>query len=288
MKKTGLYIFLITLGVQLFTACTERMQIDLPESAKKLVVEAYLFPGDSASWVRLTESANYFSNQPPKAVTHASVKLDDGQGSVWEFNNLDTDSSIYSLPAQTFEPETSKVYHLDIRMNQPLGGHTHFESTTMLPPLRIHADSIAIDYAPDIEKWMVRLYALDPLGKDFYLFNSRVNGHCITDSVQRKVVRSDVYFDGRYLPGAIVQVLNKDELKIGDQYELIISEISEAYYHYLSDLQAETETKNPIFSGPPANVQGNITEGALGFFTAFSSTSMRVVLKGPSLSAKNP
>jgi len=288
MKKTGLYIFLITLGAQLFTACTERMQIDLPESNKKLVVEAYLFPGDSASWVRLTESANYFSNQPPKAVTHAYVKLDDGQGAAWKFNNLDTDSSIYTLPAQTFQPEISKVYHLDIQISQPLGGHTHFESTTMLPPLRIHADSIAIQYAPDIEKWMVRLYALDSLGKDFYLFNSRVNGHCITDSVQRKVVRSDVYFDGRYLTGTIVQVLNKDELKIGDQYELIVSEISEAYYHYLSDLQTETETKNPIFSGPPANVKGNISEDALGFFTAFSSTSMRVVLKGPSLPAKNP
>lgn len=281
MNKSIVFFFMLVMVSQLFVGCTERMNIELPSGSKKLVVEAYLFPGDSASWVRLTESANYFSNEPPRGVSHALVQLDDGEGSEWYFENTGMDSSKYFLSPEAFVPKVGKQYHLDIQLDSAVGGQSHFESDAKLPPLRIKIDSIAIQYAPDIEKWMVRLYALDSLGSDFYLFNSRVNGQWITDSIQRKVARADVYFDGRYLSGAIVQVLNKDELKIGDQYELIVSEISEAYYHYISGLQLETETRNPIFSGPPANVEGNISGGALGFFTAFSSTSTRVVLRGP-------
>jgi len=278
MKKPLSILLFIAICLLILLSCTERMTIVLPENSKKLVVEAYLFPGDSNSRVRLTQTADYFSNKAANPVSRAKINLDDGNSS-WQFNESEDDSANYLLSYNKFNPVTGKTYHLDIRLANPIGNLSHFESQTTLIPLRIHIDSISIQYAPDIEKWMIRLFAKDSAGKDFYLFNSRVNSHWITDSIQRKVARSDVYFDGRYLSGAIVQVLNKNELHGGDHYELVASSISEDYYQYIISLQDEIEPKNPIFSGPSANVYGNISNGALGYFTAFASTSYQVILR---------
>ena len=277
MKRFLTHISFVVSSLILLVSCTERMDIKLPKGHEKLVVEAYLFPGDSSSQVRLTTSANYFSNEAPVTVADAGVQLNDGQNT-WNFHPSAKDTGYYFLTPAEFRATTGKIYHLDIQLARPIGNETHFESETTLPPLRIHIDSLNIQYAPDIEKWVVRIFALDSIGKDFYLFNSRVNGQWITDSIPRKVVRSDEFFDGRYLNGAVVQVLNKDELHPGDHYTLIASNITGEYYHYIIDLQDEVESKNPLFSGPSANVQGNISGGALGFFTAFASTSFKVEL----------
>jgi len=278
MKKHLLHISLLFLSLLVLASCTERMSIDLPTANQKLVVEGYLFPGDSSSWIRLTTTSAYFANQPPHAVLNASLGLDDGHES-WVFHPLAQKPGYYFINANEFTALPGKIYHLNIQLSSPIGNETHFESQTTMPPLRIHIDSIGIQYAPDIKNWVIRLYARDSVGKDFYLFNSRVNDRLITDSIPRKSVRSDEFFDGRYLHGLIVQVLNKDELHPGDLYQLDASNITEAYYNYIQGLQLEIGNKNPLFSGPPANAQGNISGGALGFFTAFATTSFRVKLQ---------
>jgi hypothetical protein len=33
---------------------------------------------------------------------------------------------------------------------------------------------------------------------------------------------------------------------------------------------------NPLFSGPPANVKGNISNGAIGFFAAYTTSRSRI------------
>ena len=126
---------------------------------------------------------------------------------------------------------------------------------------------------------MIRYFGQDKPGRDYYLFNSRVNGKIVTDSILQKIVRQDIFFDGRYVSGAIVQVLNEHTLKVGDFYTLMASNITKEYYGYLTSLQDEVGDKNPLFSGPPANAKGNISNGALGFFTSFLTTSFTVKLK---------
>jgi len=48
--------------------------------------------------------------------------------------------------------------------------------------------------------------------------------------------------------------------------------INREYNDFLSDAQIELQGSNPLFSGPPANVKGNISNGAFGFFSAYSAT----------------
>ena len=46
--------------------------------------------------------------------------------------------------------------------------------------------------------------------------------------------------------------------------------ITKEYYKFLEALKTEAGYHNPLFDGPPANVIGNISNGALGFFAAQS------------------
>ncbi len=271
------YLLLLMAVATTFVSCTKRIDIPLRKGDERLVVEGYIFGKDSVSWVRLTKTAGYFSNTPPPPVSGAEVRVYDRNGQ-WQLTESASQPGWYFLRDSAFLPVAGDTFQLDIRLQQAVGGYTSYHSLTSVPPLRIHIDSIGIELAPDFKKWMVRYYGQDLPGEDFYLFNSKVNGKIVTDSIQLKVAREDVFFDGRYVSGGIVQVLNDKVLKTGDTYTLMASNITKAYFEYLRALQDEVNEKNPLFSGPPANVTGNIDHGALGFFTAFFTTNYKVKL----------
>lgn len=53
--------------------------------------------------------------------------------------------------------------------------------------------------------------------------------------------------------------------------------LSEAYYAYLRSLFMETEWRGTLFPSTPANLQGNVSNGALGFFSASSVRGLSYV-----------
>ncbi len=278
MKKLLQNIVFLLLAGALTFSCTKRVDIPLKSGNIKLVVEGYLFGSDSVSWVRLTKTSSYFSNEPPPPVSHAQVVVSH-KTRQWQLTESSTLPGVYFLLDTSFHLIVSDTFKLKVVLSNPIGNHDIYESQTVVPPLRIHIDSLQIEHAPDFNRWMVRYFGQDKPGKDYYLFNSRINGKIMTDSILQKAVRRDVFFDGRYVYGAVVQVLNERVLKIGDHYTLLASNITKEYYDYMTSLQDEVGDKNPLFSGPPANVDGNISNGALGFFTSFQTTSFTVRLK---------
>ncbi len=52
------------------------------------------------------------------------------------------------------------------------------------------------------------------------------------------------------------------------------------FYNYIIALQTETHISVPLFSGPPANLPGNISNGALGFFRAYSNSYGYTIFTG--------
>jgi len=278
MKKLLQNIGLILFAGTLAFSCTKRIDIPLEPGDEKLVVEGYLFGPDSVSWVRLTKTSGYFSNNPPPPVSNAQVVVSH-KTQQWLLSESSAMPGTYFLSDSSFQLVVSDTFQLKIQLQSPVGNHSIYESQTVVPALRIHIDSLSIEYTTDFKKWMIRYFGQDIPGSDYYLFNSRVNGKFVTDSILQKVVRQDVFFDGRYVSGAVVQVLNSNDMKTGDYYTLIASNITKAYYDYMVSLQDEVGDKNPLFSGPPANVNGNISNDAMGFFTSFLTTSFSVKLR---------
>ena len=72
----------------------------------------------------------------------------------------------------------------------------------------------------------------------------------------------------------------KDERLIpGDVVKLEVASVTSEYANFVWAVQAEVNGQNPLFSGPPANITGNMSNGAVGFFAAYSLSKKTIVVK---------
>lgn len=60
------------------------------------------------------------------------------------------------------------------------------------------------------------------------------------------------------------------QAKAGDVIKVECYMIDRNYFKFIEAVQIETSPRAPIFSGAPAKVPGNISNGALGIFAATS------------------
>jgi hypothetical protein len=56
-----------------------------------------------------------------------------------------------------------------------------------------------------------------------------------------------------------------------------MSSITKEYYNFIQEVQ-QAGIQIPFFSGPPANVEGNISNGGVGFFAAYSNSFAKVII----------
>jgi hypothetical protein len=95
----------------------------------------------------------------------------------------------------------------------------------------------------------------------------------------------DSFFNGIYAGGVVVSYLdqNSDNEKLvhGDTLTVELSVISREYYYFIQDAQSELRGSNPLFSGPGANVKGNISNGAIGFFEVYPVSSSFTIVRTP-------
>jgi hypothetical protein len=75
------------------------------------------------------------------------------------------------------------------------------------------------------------------------------------------------------------QFLREDQASVGDTIELELSSIPEDYCALYLGSQDASGLNSPLFSGPPANVRTNISNGAIGYFSAYSTVRTRTVIK---------
>jgi hypothetical protein len=129
--------------------------------------------------------------------------------------------------------------------------------------------------------WEVKCYVQEPPTVDFYRFLILKNQKLLTDTLDEWFVTDDKFFNGNYTNGATVAYLQQNSpqegLVHGDVVTVEVNNIGKEYANFLWEAQAELRGSNPLFSGPPANVKGNISNGAFGFFAAYSATRSNAV-----------
>ncbi len=277
IPKYILYILLVTL-VSL-SSCTEKIDIELDSDRIRLVVDGIITDIPGEQYVKLTETADYFSNEQPKGVGNATVIIESQNGPIL-LTESDSVAGLYLMP-DGFVGVQGNIYQLNIKLENEIGGYKDYFANTKMPLLSDDIDSIAVEWMPQFEGWVVRLYAQDPDREDFYMFNGLRNGELITDSIHEVNITDDRLFNGNYTSGVMVLMFNEDQLDPGDLFTLVLSNITKEYINFVSEVQTEIQSKEPLFSGPPANVSSNISNGAAGWFTsypsAFSSTIVQEI-----------
>lgn len=265
-------------------ACTEDIDVKLDTAYARLVVDGSIQADTGVFKTVLTSTSGYFSNTSAPKVVNASVSLTDGIHS-WPMHESNPgESGVYQTDS-TFIGMTDKTYTLSIDLAEPIGESSHFEATSKLNHVT-RLDSIQAVFHPEWGKdgiWSVRLWAQEPGDEEnYYMFNLYKNGVLLTDTLNKKTVTEDRFVNGSYMNGVDVMYLNNhhswESLKPGDVIILQMSAITKEYFNFVNQVK-QSGFSIPFFSGPPANVQGNISNGGVGFFIAMASSYKSCVVK---------
>ena len=281
MNKRLLYGFL--LSTFLASSCTERIDVKVDSEYVRLVVDGNIAADSGTYRVALTKTADYFSNEPVPRVTGANVFISDGETVTKLEETLPGISGIYQThPDYTGNP--GKTYSLIVDLPEAIGGHTTYNASCEMRSVTT-LDSIAAVFHPQWGPkgiWTIKLWAQEPGDEvNYYMFNLYRNGILITDTITKKAVAEDKFVNGSYMNGVDVVYINDshtwETIFPGDTITLEMSGITEAYFNYISQVD-RSGFNVPFFSGPPANIQGNIDNGGIGFFAAYSSSFARAVV----------
>ena len=103
------------------------------------------------------------------------------------------------------------------------------------------------------------------------MFKLYINDVLYTDSLSNISITDDKFFNGSQTNGIpVLYVIEKDTIKSGDRIVAELCGITEDYYNFIMEAQTMYYPQVPIFSGPPANVRSNLSNNAIGYFTAYS------------------
>jgi hypothetical protein len=264
-------------------SCTERIDVKLDESYTLLVVDGCITTDSTPSTVSLAKSAGYFYNAPSPKVSGAVVTISDGFTN-YPLPETVPGSGIYSS-RDPLPGTAGKEYTLHIELPAPISGHTSFDAGSMLYPV-VPIDSVTTVFHADRGKqgtWSVNLYAQEPGNEvNYYMFNWFRNGMPMSDSIQNKIVMDDRFINGQYLAGLEIFDIDNtsgwEALKPGDTITLQMSGIGRSYMDFISRVQM-AGFNLPFFTGPPANIQGNVGNGGSGYFAAYSNSFATTIVR---------
>jgi hypothetical protein len=280
LKQIISIIFTLTF----FSACTERVNIDLEMAGEsKLAVFAEITDETKAHAVYLTKSMPYFSDEETPVVTGATVSISNGTETVSLTEEPDEPGTYYTprnykgVPGTTYRLEIS-----DVDVNEDGVSEAYSAETIMSRTMPV--EGVIVGRNNERNGWDVALFASEPgETKDYYLFKVYKNGVLFSDTISNYRIYDDKFFNGKVLKGVIVQFFDAEKGEIverDDEITLEVAGITEEYFSFIDALKEEIDEKYPMFSGPAANLKGNISNGALGFFAAMAVSKGSVTYRG--------
>lgn len=246
-------------------SCTKIIDIDLnDDDSKKLVVDAEFSTLEKEHLVKLNISANYFSADTPMGASGAQVSVTDGVNTI---DFLEVEPGIYKT-----DPLAKAIPNTDYTLNITYDGvsYTANNYCDSVPDL----DSVVVEpvfESPGVTEpdyFRIRISTQEKLGfGDYYAWKVFVNGVLENDTITEQISTDDVFFpDGTYFN--LFELTRLDDLESGDTIMVAQYAISKETYDAYFAILLQTEFRGGIFDTPPADVPTNLSEGAVGLFSA--------------------
>ena len=239
----------------LLSGCTPKLDYELEDYERQLVVECYLIEGERAR-VIVHESVSYLSLDSLPIISAANVTL---------AHNGDTMNLQWEPPAFFYSdaPVVRDEYPWYLRVEDPLTGRIVTGETRFLPVVPIDTAYFDTDVTG---KFRMLTDFRDPFGQPNYYRMTAVSDR---DSVQFDLEVFDDLADGsRITLGSGHTFQNRDSV------EVALYHLSEDYYDFLVSLRkASIAGTAPIIE--PVRVQSNVF-GGIGIFTALNVDRKKV------------
>lgn len=256
MKTIKKLIFIVL--VLSFISCEKEIKLKLDGSEPKIVIEAKVTnkEGIGACEVIIKKSSDYFSYTTGEPITAATVIISDDSGNSEVLVELK--DGVYSSISMVGVP--GREYTMDVR----IGNETYSATSTMQPIIPI--ESITQKFNDilfggiDEEGYLITCNYNDPTNNSFLAFFVKKNG----------TLADELYFSN-----GLFGVMIEDVYQAGDIAEVELRNLNEDVYHYYFTINGlAAEGGNPLESGKtPANPVSNISNGALGCFAVYSTSS---------------
>jgi hypothetical protein len=240
--------------------CKKVISVDLNNAAPQIVIEGEVTNQLPPYQVRISRTVNFSASNTYPPVSGAIVKITDSTTGR-TFQLAEVDSGRYATSAFTGIPR--HIYNLLVTT----GGRQYKATSTM--PGMVALDSVTFAENTDFNNKQdinAVVNFRDPVGLgNYYQFTETINGRLIPDIF----VFEDRLSDGKY----IQQPLFNDSayLQKGDTLLLDMYCIDKGVYNYFFTLMNVTGNNN-FQTATPANPNGNISNGALGYFSAHTVT----------------
>lgn len=261
MKK---YIYIL-LMVLLF-GCEKIIEVDLNDVRPAIVIEGNLIANELRASVKISKTANYFGLSEPEKISGAKVEINNNAGRVFKLS--ETEKGLYEN--DYVFPEYGETFNLTVEFD----GEIYEASSTLNPPVRI--DSLNYYYNEgfafiDEGYYLYTQFADPPVTSNYYRLKVYKNGN-YKNNINNFILFDDRFADGKSLKIRIVQRV----FKAGQEATVELISLDKGAYEYYKTFQ-ELISINPG-SAAPANPTSNISNGALGYFSAWSSSSKSIVI----------
>lgn len=283
-KKHKLVFILTTLMISyITTSCEDKIQVDIEQKNKVLVVDAFINNLRQSQKIRLTYTDNYFSGKTPPPLTGANVVLKDmTAGKTFTFIENSNGDYVYNLSSSDTIIYLNHKYELNLK-------HQSNEYKAVTSCVKASAvDSLYWEYKDASSLlgtttkagYRLRLIAQDLIGpeSDFYWIKIYKNGKYYSrpENIQLEFFGYNNEYDGQLFftdkwatagPDGPV-----DPCASGDLARLEIYGISRETYNFLA-IGQRMSANSGLFATTPINLPTNIipmdknNPKAIGFFS---------------------
>lgn len=260
--------------LMIITSCEKVIEIDLNSEQPQLVVEA-IISTDSICIVSLTKTSSYYSTDEQVYVEDAEVIISDG-----ELSDVLNYSEKGKYKGSTITGTQDKTYTINISYEG-----INYEGISYLPPGSIISEvdysiseeqshlnpfgdrvvSVYCTFEDDVNEdnfYLIRFNDVDGrLIERYYLLTENVSNSGSIDFQNGHISFTEsIFYEGNYL-------------------EVQLFSVDEAIYNYFLQLTDILFWKRRITPPSPYNPLSNISNGAVGFFAAWSLDSEILILE---------
>jgi hypothetical protein len=270
--KSGSLSLLIFIFI--FTSCQKVIDLDLNSAAPQIIIEGTVTDQPGPYNVKITQTVNYNEPNVIPVIPNATVIISDNLGNIDTLSettpgNYNT-TSLQGLPGRT--------YTLKINVN----GKEYVSVSTMPYPVSIDTIQTITQTTPKGSNKFVSVKITDPTGvANYYRFIKVIN-----NVVQSTIfIEDDLMQDGNTVK---IPLLSKKQTEVklikGDTITVLLQSVDvNVYNSFRTLLQLFSSGEGPTSmlsqSASPANPQTNISNGALGYFSACAVTSKTTIVR---------
>lgn len=259
---------ILALSALLCSCSTDVITLDLDTADPRIVIEGKVTEGPGPQTVRITMTTDFFEPGDYPPVTGAAVTIADDTGA--EAALVETGPGLYSTSSLAGIP--GRTYTLTVETESAV----YSAVSTMQSPSRIDSLSFEVDDESE-DMYIVHCHFTDTIDlKEYFRFKLFINGGQYHDYFMYQ----DRLTDGNAVE---YEFYIEKEISDGDVIAVEMQALDRPAYEYFNTLQnaliGSADDEFSISTNSPANPESNLSNAALGYFSAFSASAESLVVR---------